>query len=163
MVLCQKREEDCETILQDSQMYVQACKWKINTSVFYSLFVLICFLKTPVLCSRAGSTPATKPPPVVDTGKSTSLNTFYFLHGDILSCALTDLCVSPAELTCGERSERRRHKVVGGSFTAIESHPWVAAIYHQGRFLCGGSLISPCWVLTAAHCFIDRSEEKNTT
>ncbi|XP_029376217.1 tissue-type plasminogen activator-like [Echeneis naucrates] len=59
------------------------------------------------------------------------------------------------ERTCGERSERRMNKVVGGSFTAIESHPWVAAIYYQGRFLCGGSLISPCWVLTAAHCFAD--------
>ncbi|KAG7236335.1 hypothetical protein INR49_001032 [Caranx melampygus] len=77
------------------------------------------------------STGATKPPPVVDT-----------------------------ELTCGERSERRRNKVVGGSFTAIESHPWVAAIYRQGSFLCGGSLISPCWVLTAAHCFIGSEETK---
>lgn len=77
------------------------------------------------------STPSTKAPPVVDT-----------------------------ELTCGERSERRRHKVVGGSFTAIESHPWVAAIYHKGRFLCGGSLISPCWVLSAAHCFADSDDIK---
>ncbi|XP_037550311.1 tissue-type plasminogen activator-like [Nematolebias whitei] len=62
--------------------------------------------------------------------------------------------------TCGERSERRINKIVGGSFTPIESHPWVAALYHnRGTFLCGGSLISPCWVLTAAHCF---SEVENT-
>ncbi|KAG7511665.1 urokinase-type plasminogen activator [Solea senegalensis] len=63
---------------------------------------------------------------------------------------------SPAvdtEVTCGERSERRMNKVVGGSFTPIDSHPWVAAIYNRKRFLCGGSLIAPCWVLTAAHCF----------
>ncbi|AWP14081.1 putative tissue-type plasminogen activator-like isoform 2 [Scophthalmus maximus] len=57
------------------------------------------------------------------------------------------------EMTCGERAERRLHKIVGGSFTPIESHPWVAAIFHRDKFLCGGSLISPCWVLTAAHCF----------
>lgn len=58
------------------------------------------------------------------------------------------------ELTCGERSERRVYKIVGGSFTPIESNPWVAALFHQRHgFLCGGSLISPCWVLTAAHCF----------
>nr|XP_046258874.1 tissue-type plasminogen activator-like [Scatophagus argus] len=59
------------------------------------------------------------------------------------------------EMTCGERSEQRLHKIVGGSFTPIESHPWVAAIYQQDSFLCGGSLISPCWVVTAAHCFED--------
>lgn len=59
------------------------------------------------------------------------------------------------ELTCGERSERRMHKIVGGSFTPIESHPWVAALFQRSDFLCGGSLIAPCWVLTAAHCFSD--------
>ncbi|XP_034041391.1 urokinase-type plasminogen activator-like [Thalassophryne amazonica] len=65
--------------------------------------------------------------------------------------------VSPAvdtELTCGETSERKMNKIVGGSFAPIHSHPWVAAIFHrQDGFLCGGSLIAPCWVLTAAHCF----------
>ncbi|XP_041866467.1 tissue-type plasminogen activator-like [Melanotaenia boesemani] len=60
------------------------------------------------------------------------------------------------ELTCGERSERRTKKIVGGSFIPIESHPWIAAIFFKRhKFLCGGSLISPCWVLTAAHCFHD--------
>ncbi|XP_026209778.1 plasminogen activator, urokinase a [Anabas testudineus] len=62
-------------------------------------------------------------------------------------------CNVDTELTCGERSERRMHKIVGGSFTPIESHPWVAAIFTQSSFLCGGSLIAPSWVLTAAHCF----------
>ncbi|XP_041645953.1 tissue-type plasminogen activator-like [Cheilinus undulatus] len=60
------------------------------------------------------------------------------------------------ELTCGERSERRLNKIVGGSFTPIESHPWVAALFQQRTgFLCGGSLIAPCWVVSAAHCFSD--------
>ncbi|XP_070772338.1 plasminogen activator, urokinase a [Enoplosus armatus] len=78
------------------------------------------------------STPTVQPPPAVDT-----------------------------ELTCGERSERRMHKIVGGSFTPIESHPWVAAIFHQrSGFLCGGSLIAPCWVVTAAHCFSDGDNTK---
>ncbi|XP_030603481.1 plasminogen activator, urokinase a [Archocentrus centrarchus] len=67
------------------------------------------------------------------------------------------------EETCGETSERRMHKIVGGSFTPIESHPWVAAIFHKRYgFLCGGTLISPCWVLTAAHCFSDGEDTKLT-
>ncbi|XP_068184043.1 urokinase-type plasminogen activator-like [Antennarius striatus] len=64
------------------------------------------------------------------------------------------------ELTCGERFENSVYKVVGGSFTSVESHPWIAAIFHKGRFLCGGSLIAPCWVVTAAHCFDDGDEIK---
>nr|XP_020457521.1 urokinase-type plasminogen activator-like [Monopterus albus] len=68
--------------------------------------------------------------------------------------------VDTAELTCGERPEKRMHKIVGGSFTAIESHPWVAAIFQHYDFLCGGSLIAPCWVLTAAHCFLERQTRK---
>ncbi|KAM3605848.1 uncharacterized protein V6R79_006013 [Siganus canaliculatus] len=67
--------------------------------------------------------------------------------------------VVDTELTCGERSEQKLNKIVGGSFTAIESHPWVAAIYLQNKgFLCGGSLISPCWVVSAAHCFFDSNQ-----
>lgn len=73
------------------------------------------------------------------------------------------LCVS-SELTCGERPERRMHKIVGGSFTSIESQPWIAAIFHKhSRFLCGGSLITPCWVLTAAHCFSDKWENNTVS
>lgn len=65
------------------------------------------------------------------------------------------------EQTCGQKSEQRTFKIVGGSFTPIESQPWVAAIYRRKQFLCGGSLIAPCWVLTAAHCFDEITDDRN--
>ncbi|XP_059044974.1 phenoloxidase-activating enzyme-like [Achroia grisella] len=54
------------------------------------------------------------------------------------------------------------NKIVGGSNTAIDQYPWAALIEYvplnttlikQNLLLCGGSLISSKYVLTAAHCF----------
>ncbi|XP_066477721.1 urokinase-type plasminogen activator [Tiliqua scincoides] len=66
-----------------------------------------------------------------------------------------DMPLCHDEPTCGQRSPKS-FKVVGGNKAEIESQPWIAAIFRSGRkgqFVCGGSLIDPCWVLTAAHCF----------
>ncbi|KAM8852156.1 plasminogen activator, urokinase a [Synchiropus picturatus] len=76
---------------------------------------------------------------------------------DVPRCAVTSPPAMDTEYTCGEKSEGRTHRIVGGSFIDVEAQPWVTAIFHRKKFLCGGSLISPCWVLTAAHCFTDGS------
>uniref|UniRef100_A0A8B9F788 Urokinase-type plasminogen activator n=1 Tax=Amazona collaria TaxID=241587 RepID=A0A8B9F788_9PSIT len=64
---------------------------------------------------------------------------------------------------CGQRSMSKYYKIVGGSQAEVESQPWIAGIFQNRRgidhFLCGGSLIDPCWVLTAAHCFHSLSKE----
>lgn len=80
------------------------------------------------------------------------------LSSDITDDSLTD---AQSGWRCGQR-EGRSMKVVGGALSAVELHPWMAAVFSmrsRGRaFTCGGSLISPCWILSAAHCFPDGAQ-----
>ena len=43
-------------------------------------------------------------------------------------------------------------RIVGGEVSYPDSWPSTVAIYRDGVFICGGSIISPDWILTAAHC-----------
>jgi trypsin len=43
--------------------------------------------------------------------------------------------------------------IVGGEPTSIGAVPWqVLVVGDRGRRLCGGSIVDPSWVVTAAHC-----------
>lgn len=54
---------------------------------------------------------------------------------------------------CGERSSSLSVPyIIGGSRSYLGQWPWVVGIKIGARFICGGSLISDQWVVTAAHC-----------
>uniref|UniRef100_A0A182QDV6 trypsin n=1 Tax=Anopheles farauti TaxID=69004 RepID=A0A182QDV6_9DIPT len=45
-----------------------------------------------------------------------------------------------------------KRQIVGGFPVDISEIPYQVLLRHNGSALCGGSIISPDWILTAAHC-----------
>ncbi|XP_054437200.1 hyaluronan-binding protein 2 [Pteronotus mesoamericanus] len=58
--------------------------------------------------------------------------------------------------SCGKTdiTERKIKRIYGGFKSTAGKHPWQVSLQSSLPLshFCGGSLIHPCWVLTAAHC-----------
>ncbi|XP_063126502.1 enteropeptidase isoform X1 [Rattus norvegicus] len=65
--------------------------------------------------------------------------------------------------SCGEKmvTQKVGPKIVGGSDTQAGAWPWVVALYYRDRsgdrLLCGASLVSSDWLVSAAHCVYRRN------
>jgi len=74
----------------------------------------------------------------------------HFCRCALMAASMFALTVySTPSLACDPPEQER---IFGGKPTKIEDHPWQVALDIDGE-LCGGVIIEPNWVLTAAHCF----------
>ncbi|XP_017057907.1 trypsin beta [Drosophila ficusphila] len=60
-----------------------------------------------------------------------------------------------SEIQTEELDSRRSPRVVGGHPSDVQNLPYMVNIRRRGNFQCGGSLVTPHCVLTAAHCLKD--------
>ncbi|XP_052614731.1 transmembrane protease serine 4 [Peromyscus californicus insignis] len=63
-------------------------------------------------------------------------------------------CLSLVSLSCLECGRSlKTPRVVGGVEASADSWPWQVSIQYDRQHVCGGSILDPNWILTAAHCF----------
>lgn len=63
-------------------------------------------------------------------------------------------------IACGESSAAPSTRIVGGTEAESGAWPWQVSLQIHRQHLCGGSIISPYWILSAAHCFQTYSDPR---
>ncbi|XP_073513158.1 transmembrane protease serine 4 [Phyllobates terribilis] len=65
--------------------------------------------------------------------------------------------VSISCITCGVNHDKQR--IIGGQDSSIDHSPWQVSLQYMGQHSCGGSILTPRIILSAAHCF-PRTEQQ---
>ncbi|NWU52434.1 ENTK Enteropeptidase, partial [Dromas ardeola] len=61
-------------------------------------------------------------------------------------------------IACGKHLDTQNNgtRIVGGSDARREAWPWIVSLHFNSRPVCGASLVSDEWLVTAAHCVYGR-------
>lgn len=75
--------------------------------------------------------------------------------------------IAPCRQICGEEGAEGSPYIIGGEVTNNTKVPWHVGIYRlkrlqndQPEFICGGTILNPKVIISAAHCFWDSLSER---
>eukprot|EP00794_Sanderia_malayensis_P015872 gene15872-17471_t len=68
---------------------------------------------------------------------------------------------TPVSGSCGQ-PEVQQSRVIAGINAAKGSWPWQILMLYSGRTSCGGSIVAPNWIVTAAHCVSGREGQASS-
>ncbi len=77
-----------------------------------------------------------------------------------LARSLAFLLLAPACALDAPAYEEDTAEIVGGTATQITSVPWQVSLQSGGQHFCGGSIVTPTWIVTAAHCLEDGAPQQ---
>ncbi|XP_062329166.1 transmembrane protease serine 13a [Osmerus eperlanus] len=146
-------ENDCVRFGENGSLHVRTSE--------DGLFLPVCYLGwdqsyADQTCAQLGfrSAYGTKP---VSSQQSTSLTlsnkSALPIQGlvNISKTCPDDKTVSLQCVDCGRQQSTNR--IIGGALSQPGQWPWQLSLQYRGTHICGGVLISPDFVITAAHCF----------
>ncbi|XP_031781466.1 serine protease 64 isoform X1 [Nasonia vitripennis] len=72
-----------------------------------------------------------------------------------LLCLSLTLLIAGANCFYVDNTGREKDKIVGGDYVPITEAPYQAQLLQLGSAICGATIISEYWLVSAAHCFED--------
>lgn len=71
----------------------------------------------------------------------------------MIAITIKNFCVRKVQ--CGKplNTNKPMARIVGGYDVGYYKYSWMATLMKDGQVFCGGSLIAPRTVVTAAHCY----------
>ncbi|KAL3890581.1 hypothetical protein ACJMK2_002863 [Sinanodonta woodiana] len=116
-----------------------------------------------ILCSLTGRGAATHYEAYTDgqgivlTRQSTSASSIVPGY-DVSVGSCKSAIINCTSFECGTTifDDSRLQKIFHGRDAVLGQFPWLVAIYKNREYYCGGFIIHPNWILTAAHCILDQ-------
>ena len=81
----------------------------------------------------------------------------YFSGATFMTTSVLTVLISFVADSCGQRPGSR---IVNGQTASPGSWPWQISLRYNGRHICGASLITTEWAVTASHC-VQQSSDPN--